>query len=111
MAPIIGRIILVEPSVTRIRFINAPSRSETSPTESISLSRSGAQPFSASVGAVDEHTLVVDDLSDSGNTCNLLRPLFPQARFVTVYAKPAGRSAVDVYAREMPDSWLVFPWD
>jgi len=48
MAPIIGRIILVEPSVTRIRFINAPSRSETSPTESISLSRSGAQPFSAS---------------------------------------------------------------
>ena len=39
------------------------------------------------------------------------RPLFPQARFVTVYAKPAGRSAVDVYAREMPDSWLVFPWD
>lgn len=65
----------------------------------------------AGVGAVDEHTLVVDDLSDSGNTCNLLRPLFPQARFVTVYAKPAGRSAVDVYAREMPDSWLVFPWD
>ena len=48
MAPIIGRIILVEPSVTRIRFIKAPSRSETSPTESISLSRSGAQPFSAS---------------------------------------------------------------
>ena len=71
----------------------------------------GFQLAAAEVGKVDEHTLIVDDLSDTGNTCNLLRPLFPQAHFVTVYVKPNGRNAVDVYGREMPDCWLVFPWD
>ena len=66
---------------------------------------------SAGVGKIDEHTLIVDDLSDTGNTYNLLRPLFPGACFVTVYVKPAGQKVVDVFAREMPDNWIVFPWD
>ena len=63
------------------------------------------------VGKVDEHTLIVDDLSDTGNTYNLLRKHFPQACFVSVYVKHDSRNAVDIYAREMPDSWLIFPWD
>lgn len=63
------------------------------------------------LGIVDENTLVVDDLSDTGQTFRLLRNRFPQARFVAVYSKPAGLEAVDVYAREFPDNWIVFPWD
>lgn len=63
------------------------------------------------VGAVDENTLIVDDLSDTGTTFKLLRSRFPNARYVTVYAKPKGQSVVDIFAREMPDEWLVFPWD
>lgn len=66
---------------------------------------------SSDVGEVDEHTLVVDDLSDTGNTFNLLRPMFSKACFVAVYAKTKGSSCVDVFARKMPDSWIVFPWD
>lgn len=65
----------------------------------------------AEVGVVDEQTLVIDDLSDTGNTFNLLRQMFPKACFVSVYAKSKGKPSVDIFAREMPDSWIVFPWD
>lgn len=41
-------------------------------------------------GTVDEKTLIVDDLSDSGQTFHLLRKEFPQARYVSIYSKPAG---------------------
>lgn len=63
------------------------------------------------VGEIDEHTLVVDDLSDTGKTIKLLRQMFPKAKIVTVYAKPTGSVYVDIYARDIPDKWLVFPWD
>lgn len=67
--------------------------------------------FSSNVGIVDEKTLIIDDLSDTGNTYKLLRKAFPKAHLVTVYAKPKGISAVDIYQKDMPDKWIVFPWD
>lgn len=73
--------------------------------------RDGEIEISASVGEVDEQTLIVDDLSDTGRTFNLLRPLFPQACYVAVYAKPKGAAVVDIYAADIPDQWIVFPWD
>ena len=66
---------------------------------------------SADIGAVDAATLIVDDLSDTGSTIRLLRRSFPNACYVTVYAKPKGKADVDIFARELPDKWLVFPWD
>ena len=63
------------------------------------------------VGEVDEHTLVIDDLSDTGNTFRLLRQEFPKAHFAAVYAKSKGKVLVDFYVEEMPDKWIVFPWD
>lgn len=63
------------------------------------------------IGDIDEQTLIVDDLSDSGRTFHLVRRIFPQACYVAVYAKPQGQSEVDIFTREMPDEWLVFPWD
>lgn len=63
------------------------------------------------VGEVDEKTLIVDDLSDTGKTFRILRKIYPQAKYVAVYAKEKGHSVVDIYARSMPDEWIVFPWD
>ena len=63
------------------------------------------------VGKVDSKTLIVDDLSDSGQTFRVMRRQFTQGKFVTVYAKPKGKEEVDIYAREIPDQWVVFPWD
>src|SRR5574344_1537747 len=56
-------------------------------------------------------TLIVDDLSDSGRTYKILRQIYPQAFYATVYAKPTGAKEVDIYAKPIPDKWIVFPWD
>jgi len=36
--------------------------------------------------------LLIDDLVDTGTTARAVKALVPQARFVTVYAKPEGRT-------------------
>lgn len=56
--------------------------------------------------------LVVDDLTDSGKTAQVVRAMLPRAHFATVYAKPAGRCAVDTFVTEVSqDTWIFFPWD
>lgn len=67
--------------------------------------------ISANIGNIDKKTLIVDDLSDTGRTFKILRQIYPSATYVTVYAKEQGASQVDIYAHDMPNRWLVFPWD
>jgi len=56
--------------------------------------------------------LVVDDLVDSGKTLELVRQMYPNAHFATVYAKPKGRAQVDTFITEVSqDTWIFFPWD
>jgi xanthine phosphoribosyltransferase len=56
--------------------------------------------------------LIVDDLVDTGKTLELVRGLYPNAHFATVYAKPQGRSQVDTFITEVSqDTWIFFPWD
>ena len=56
--------------------------------------------------------LVVDDLVDSGKTLEMVRELYPNAHFATVYAKPKGRPQVDTFITEVSqDTWIFFPWD
>lgn len=56
--------------------------------------------------------LVLDDLSDTGQTLAAARVLLPQAHCATLYCKPAGRSAVDTYVAAVDqDTWIHFPWD
>ena len=66
---------------------------------------------SADIGAVDAATLIVDDLSDTGRTFKILRQIYPSATYVTVYAKEQGASQVDIHALDLPNQWVVFPWD
>ena len=65
----------------------------------------------ADVGEVNEKTLIIDDLSDTGKTFQLVRQMFPKAYLASVYAKPTGARYVDLYGMAIPDKWLVFPWD
>ncbi|HCU67104.1 MAG TPA: xanthine phosphoribosyltransferase [Rheinheimera sp.] len=56
--------------------------------------------------------LIVDDLVDTGETAKALREHFPQACFVTVYAKPQGKPLVDKYITDIEqDTWIQLPWD
>jgi xanthine phosphoribosyltransferase len=59
-----------------------------------------------------EGFLIVDDLVDTGTTARLVRRLLPRAHLACVYAKPAGRTAVDTFVTEVSqDTWIMFPWD
>ncbi len=59
-----------------------------------------------------EGFLIVDDLVDTGTTARVVRALLPKARFVCVYAKPAGRAlADDVLTEVTQDTWIVLPWE
>ena len=60
---------------------------------------------------IDEKTLIVDDLVDSGQTFAFLKEFFPKATYACVYAKRRGKTLADFYAKELPDQWVVFPWD
>ncbi|HBO38991.1 MAG TPA: xanthine phosphoribosyltransferase [Pasteurellaceae bacterium] len=56
--------------------------------------------------------IVVDDLVDTGNTARAILEMYPKARFVTVFAKPAGVPLVDDYVVDIPqDTWIEQPWD
>ena len=56
--------------------------------------------------------LIVDDLVDSGKTLEVVRALYPNAHFATIYAKPSGKPMVDSYITEVSqDTWIFFPWD
>jgi len=56
--------------------------------------------------------LIIDDLVDTGRTAQIVRQMFPQAYFATVYAKPDGRPLVDSFITEVSqDTWILFPWD
>ena len=56
--------------------------------------------------------LVIDDLVDSGRTLELVRDLYPNAHFATVYAKPKGEPQVDTFITGVSqDTWIFFPWD
>lgn len=59
-----------------------------------------------------EGFIVVDDLVDTGNTARAIREMYPNARFVTVFAKPQGASLVDDYVIDIPqETWIEQPWD
>jgi xanthine phosphoribosyltransferase len=56
--------------------------------------------------------LLVDDLTDTGNTARVVRQMLPNAHFATVYAKPAGAHLCDTFITEVSqDTWIYLPWD
>lgn len=56
--------------------------------------------------------LVVDDLTDTGKTAQIVREMLPKAHFAAVYAKPQGAPLIDTFVTEVSqDTWIHFPWD
>lgn len=61
---------------------------------------------------MDEKWLIIDDLVDTGRTAGVVRGMFPDIHFATVYAKPEGRPLVDTFITEVSqETWILFPWD
>ncbi|BBD72832.1 phosphoribosyltransferase [Sulfodiicoccus acidiphilus] len=66
-------------------------------------------------GIENRKVLVVDDVSDSGETLNavvnLVSMFSPKAvKTATLYVKPWARTVPDYYHSKI-DRWIVFPWD
>lgn len=56
--------------------------------------------------------LIIDDLSDTGNTFKLIRSMYPKAHYACVYVKPNGAPQADTYIENVPqESWIYFPWE
>lgn len=56
--------------------------------------------------------LVVDDLADTGTTLKMIRNMTTNPLVVTIFAKPAGESLVDLFQERVAQNvWVRFPWD
>ncbi|AQZ53242.1 MULTISPECIES: xanthine phosphoribosyltransferase [Martelella] len=59
-----------------------------------------------------EGVVIIDDLTDTGNTAREVREMLPKAHFACLYAKPQGVPMVDTFVTEVSqDTWIYFPWD
>ena len=105
MAP--AMIVARELDIRTVDTISVKSYDNQTQTEAKVL-KSPDQPLMGTGHGV----LIVDDLVDSGRTLKLVRELYPDAHFATVYAKPKGRDMVDTFITEVSqDTWIFFPWD
>ena len=60
----------------------------------------------------EQGALKVLHRADGGNTARAIREMYPKAKFVTVFAKPAGAELVDDYVIDIPqNTWIEQPWD
>ncbi len=70
------------------------------------------QPVSVSVK--DKRLLIVDDITDSGQSFRLVWETLAQeaaeVKTVTLYHKPWSCFTPDIYARET-EAWVIFPWE
>jgi hypoxanthine phosphoribosyltransferase len=70
------------------------------------------QPVSVSVK--DKRVLVVDDITDTGQSFRLVWETLVQdaaeVQAVTLYHKPWSRFTPNIYARET-EAWVIFPWE
>ncbi|MBP3546401.1 MAG: hypothetical protein J6K16_04640 [Alphaproteobacteria bacterium] len=60
---------------------------------------------------IDEHTLFVDDLYDSGNTYKYIKQQYPKAKCAVVYTKYSDAELDFPATLKTKDKWLVFPWE
>jgi len=56
--------------------------------------------------------IVVDDLVDTGRSYRFIKEHFPNAKYVALYAKPAGKADAVITVEDFAqDTWIDFPWE
>ncbi|MEL7214731.1 MAG: xanthine phosphoribosyltransferase [Pseudomonadota bacterium] len=105
MAP--AMIVARELDIRTVDTISVKSYDHQSQAEATVLKAPDAEMMGDGTGI-----LIVDDLVDTGKTLELVRSLYPNAHFATVYAKPSGEPMVDTFITGVSqDTWIFFPWD
>lgn len=68
--------------------------------------------YSVDKNIQDGNWIILDDLVDTGLTCNYMRREFPSAELFTLYTKDRININIDHYVKMFDqDTWLVFPWE
>lgn len=63
-------------------------------------------------GYTGSDTLIVDDISDTGETIGMIRGLYPKASILAATVTGKGIDVVDYYGLVIPrNTWIVFPWE
>lgn len=61
---------------------------------------------------ITKNTLLVDDISDSGETLKKILKLKKPKAILTLWANPVSKVFPDYYMKlKSEDSWIVFPWE
>lgn len=56
--------------------------------------------------------IVIDDLSDTGKTFQIIRTHFPKALYTCLYVKPEGEKQADLFRDRVDQTcWIHFPWE
>ena len=105
MAP--AMIVARELDIRTVDTVSVKSYDHQSQDEAVVLKAPDATMMGDGTGI-----LIVDDLVDTGKTLELVRRMYPNAHFATVYAKPQGEPMVDTFITGVSqDTWIFFPWD
>lgn len=99
-----AQIISYELDIEDIQVINISSYDGENPKKDDEIV------VRANVKDVDEKTLVIDEVSDTGRTLQIIKQMYPKAKMAAVYAKSKGMNITDIYGAKAPEKWLVFPW-
>tara|TARA_R110002153_G_scaffold220386_1_gene372861 strand:- start:401 stop:838 length:438 start_codon:yes stop_codon:yes gene_type:complete len=57
------------------------------------------------------HTLIIDDICDSGKTIKEIRENYPKVKVACLYYKETASETPDIYGEIVGDEWLIFPWE
>jgi uncharacterized protein len=63
---------------------------------------------------IDENTLVINDIFDTGKTISSLKcrlNLKHKCMFASLYSNENAIGTIDIYIKEKTDYWIVFPWE
>jgi len=66
--------------------------------------------FGGIFGKPEGRILLVDDVSDTGETFIRAKELLPQADTFALFIKPATKFVPDYYGRK-ESRWLIYPWE
>lgn len=73
----------------------------------VCLSHSLGIPMISDENKINEHTLIVDDISDTGKTLQK----YKNNKIATMHFHQQTLTMPDFYVFEKKDDWLVYPWE
>lgn len=98
----------IESAVDESKFQNIYGVPRGGLVPAVMLSHKLKLPIITNPDHINESTLIVDEICDSGDTFQSL-PM--QCKKVALYSKEHSEHLTDYSAATAPDNWVVFPWE